>query len=239
MQPMHEKPGRAPKLADRDGVPEDELSVYDEAYELVLKYSADNEWSAGRPRVEGEPYAFSYRVAWTNAPILFSALNQAASVTTYLAGTPGYYQPADHELVEFTLGFDAGYWAFHAGHTANAIVAGVRTEALRSLRTGKEEGLTDDEKLIVRFTRAVRDGEMTDDLWNQMIERIGTLKGTIGLAYQVSISNAILQMMSVFGVPAITPDDWDQLIEAYEKGDLNAGAHAHSYVTHTLENQRQ
>ena len=173
MQPMHKKPGRAPQLANRADFPEDEVVAYDEAYELVEKYSAENEWSGGRPRADGEPYAYGYRVAWTNAPVLFHAFNEAAKVTTYRAGTPGWYLPADHELVELTLGFDSGYWVFHTGHTANAIVAGLRIEAMRCLRSGHEEGLTDDEALVVRFTRAVRDGEMTDELWDQMIQRIG------------------------------------------------------------------
>lgn len=237
MQPMFEKPGRAPTVPDRAEMPEDERSAYDKARELVEKYS-DGDWSATRPKAAGEPYAYSYRVAWTNAPLLYFALENAAKATVYQAGTPGYYLPADHELVEFTLGFDAGYWSFQTGHTADAIVAGVRIEALRCLRTGNEEGLTKDESLVVQFTRAVRDGEMTDELWTQMLSRIGTLRGTIGLAYQVCISDAILHMMSVLGVPAIRPDDWDELLDAYESEELDAKAAAHSYVTETLENLR-
>ena len=238
MNPRHQKPRRAPRLAQRGEIPEDELADYDKALALVEKYSADDSWSGGRPKADGEPYAYSYRVAWTNAPALFSAFNEAASVTTYRAGTPGWYLPADHELVELTLGFDAGYWAFHAGHTANAVVAGVRYDAMRSLRNGDEDSLTADERMVVRFTRAVRDGEMTDELWEEMTNRIGTVRGTIGLAYQVCISNAILQMMSVFGVPAIRPDEWDTLIDEYESGSRNASREAHSYVAHTLQNLR-
>ena len=62
------------------------------------------------------------------------------------------------------------------------------------------------------------------------------MRGAIALAYQVSMSNAIMQMMSVFGVPAIKPDEWDELLTAYETGELDPAKAAHSYVTHTLEN---
>lgn len=235
MQKIYTKPARSPQLADRAKVPPEELEAYDRAYELVRKYSDDNAVSRARPYVGGEPYAQPYRIAWTNAPALCSAFLDAAWTTSRRAGKPGWYAPADHEMVDLVLGFDSGYWVFHAGHTANAIASGVRIEAMRALRNGEEESLTADELLVVTFIRAVRDGEMSDELWDRMLARIGTLQGTIALAYQVSILSSIQQMMSVFGVPAMRPEEWDRLIEAYESGEIDPTDSTQDWVWDTIE----
>jgi hypothetical protein len=235
VQKIYTKPARSPQLADRARVPADELEAYDRAYELVLKYSDDNAVSRARPYVDGEPYAHPYRVAWTNAPALCSAFLDAAWTTSRRAGKPGWYAPADHEMVDLVLGFDSDYWVFHAGHTANAITSGIRIEAMRALRNGDEESLTAEELLVVTFIRAVRDGEMSDELWNQMLARIGTLEGTIALAYQVAILSSIQQMMSVFGVPAMRPEEWDRLIEAYENGEIDPTDSTQDWVWDTIK----
>lgn len=235
MQEIYTKPARSPQLADRSKIPADELAAYDRAYSLVVKYSEDNSVARARPLVGGEPYAHPYRVAWTNAPALCSAFLDAAYVTSRRAGKPGWYEPADHEMVDMVLGFDSGYWVFHAGHTANAIACGLRIEAMRALRNGTEEQLTAEEALVVAFIRAVRDGQMTDELWTRMLARIGTLEGTIALAYQVAMLSSIQQMMSVFGVPAMRPGDWDRLIAGYESGDVDPTDSTQDWVWDTIK----
>jgi hypothetical protein len=235
VQQIYTKPARSPELGDRSKVPAAELAAYDRALALVEKYSQDNAVARARPLVGGEPYAHPYRVAWTNAPALCSAFLDAAYVTSRRAGKPGWYAPADHEMVDLVLGFDSGYWVFHAGHTANAIASGVRIEAMRALRNGTEEQLTQQEALQVAFIRAVRDGEMTDELWGRMLERVGTLEGTIAFAYQVAMLSSIQQMMSVFGVPAMRPQDWDRLIDGYERGSVDPADSTQDWVWDTIK----
>jgi hypothetical protein len=235
VQKIYTKAARAPQLADRTTVPADELEAYDRAVELVRKYSDENSIARARPFVAGEPYAQPYRVAWTNAPALCSAFLDAAWITSRRAGKPGWYLPADHEMVDLVLGFDAEYMVFHAGHTANAVACGVRIAAMRALRHKEEHLLTAEEELVVTFIRAVRDGEMTDELWDQMLRRIGTLEGTIAMAYQVAILSSIQQMMSVFGVPAMRPEEWDRLIDAYESGEIDPSDSTQDWVWETIK----
>ncbi|MCK5890281.1 hypothetical protein [Aeromicrobium sp.] len=235
MQEIYEKQARTPGLRDRSTVPQDELAAYDRALALVQKYSHENSVARSRPLVGGEPYALPYRVAWTNAPGIYSAFLDAAWTTSRRAGKPGWYRPSDHEWVDLVLGFDAGYLALHAGHTPNAISAGITIDAMRAVRDGQEDRLSEDDRLVVDFVRAARDGQMNDDLWQRMISRLGSLEGTIALAYQVAILVAIQIMMSSFGVPAMRPEEWEAQVQAYESGERDPADSTQDWVWATID----
>ena len=63
--------------------------------------------------------------------------------------------------------------------------AGVRVEAIKALADGCEDDLNDEERQQVEFIRAVRDGTMTDEIWERMIERLGSVRGAIEFAFFV------------------------------------------------------
>ncbi len=234
MYRLHRTAKRVPPLADRSSIPEDALADYDRANEFVRKYSDENSVARSRPFVDGRPYAYDYRAAWTNAPRLATSLLDAAYTVNSYQGQPGWYSNADHEWIDFVLGFDSGYWVFHAGHTANAVTSGIRIEAIEALHDGREEDLTDDERQVVEFIRAVRDGAMTDEIWERMVERLGTLRGTIGFAYFVCILWTIMRMFGAFGVAAIEEDEWRALLHAYQDGTVDPAAATQDWVWETL-----
>lgn len=226
----HKTAGRLPSLALRTEAPEDELEEYDLALAAVRKYDEDNAVARARPLVDGQPYARGYWSAWTNAPRLYAVLRAAGQTVTAYQNRPGWFSAADHELIDLVLGFDSGYWAFHAGHTANAITSGVRIGAIEALRDGRGADLTPDERQVVEFIRAVCDGTVTDEIWAKMVARIGTVKGTIGLAFHVCVLWAHHRMMWAFGVPAIGEEDWNGLMEGYRTGGSDPAAATQDYV---------
>ena len=229
--------GRIPTLAERDVIPADELDDYERTMAFVVKYSAGNSVSDARRYVDGEPYALSYRKAWTNAPRLKATLLDASYALTAYQGKRGWFSPADHEWIDLVLGFDSGYWAFHAGHTANAISAGIRLEAMEAIRDGCEDLLT--EAFVVRFIRGVRDGEITDDIWSAMSIRLGSVKGTIGFAYFVCVMWTHHRMMWAMGVPAMGATEWGQMVDAYRSGAQDPQAATQDYIWSTLRDSRE
>jgi hypothetical protein len=224
-----------PALADPESVPAAEQDDFARVLAYVHKYTEGNPVADARPYVDGAPYAKSYWSAWTNAPRACATLVDAGYALNDNAGKPGHFSAADHEMIDLVLGFDSGYWAFHAGHTANAVVSGIRVEAIEALADGRESELTDDERLQVAFIRAVRDCAMTDELWDRVVERQGSLRGTIELAYFVCTLLSHHRMMSVFGVPAIDERGWRETLESYKGGAVDPAAATQDYVFPTLD----
>jgi hypothetical protein len=229
------KQARAPQLADPNQVREDERAEYEQVVAQVAKYSPGNSVAAARPWIDGEPYLLPAWTGWSHAPKLFTTLWQLGRVVQANQGEPGGYKLVDHELLNIVLGTDSGYWSFHAGHTANSITAGVRIEAMEAIADGREEDLTDDERQQVEFIRAVRDLTMTDDIWNRMIERLGSLRGTIELAFFVCYLMFHQRMFWVFGAPGMDPDEWRTLIQSYKDGTADPAPASQDYVWEVLD----
>lgn len=120
-----------------------------------------------------------YYGALANAPTLAVALGNLGAALVAEQGKPGRFSAADHEMIDIVLPLDAGYHALLDQHFHTAIAAGVRVEAIAALRDHRNDLLTADERQLVTFIRAVRDGAMSDAIWSGMIARLGSVRGTI------------------------------------------------------------
>jgi hypothetical protein len=231
--------GRLPGLMPADQVRDEDREAYDRLIVHLEKYTRGKSAVAdARPIVDGKPYAYDYFASFTHAADLWSALWAVGRAIQKHQGEPGGYLLTDHVMIDVVLGTDSGYWSFHGGHTANAITAGVRIEAMEALADGREEDLTDDERQQIEFIRAVRDLTMTDDIWNRMVERLGTVRGTIELAYFVAYLMFHQRMMQSFGMAGMEPDDWRALIAEYKDGSRDAETATRGYVFEVLERMR-
>jgi hypothetical protein len=141
---------------------------------------------------------------------------------------------ADHELIDLVLGFDSGYWGLSGGHTPNAVSAGVRIEAIEALADGREEVLNDEERQQVEFIRAVRDGTMTDEIWQRMTERLGSLRGTIEFAFFVCYLWLHHRMNWAFGIATIDEQEWRQRLRDYKDGTRDPADETSPYVWESL-----
>jgi hypothetical protein len=230
---------RLPGLADPSTIPDDELDDYEVAIERVQKYSPGNPVADARMKVDGQPYALPYWTAWTHTPRLLSTLLPSGQALVAIEGLPGHIRQTDHELIDLVIGFDTGYWGLHAGHTPNAIAAGVRVEAIEALADGREDLLTDDERQQVEFIRAVHNGGMTDDIWNRMVERLGSVRGAIEFAYFVCNLITHHRMMWAFGVPAVDESEWRAMIAEYKSGRRNPLEATQDYARASIKRTSQ
>lgn len=222
-------PKRMPRLASRSDVPEAESEDFDYAYAHARNW-VDNV-GPRRPTVGGDVYQRRYYEAWTNYPTLFKAMWSLGRALQSEKEKPGQYTLTDHEMIDIVLAIDPpGYTVLLPGHTATAVSAGVRIEAIEAIADGREEDLTEEERLQVDFIRAVRDMTMTDDLWDRMVARLGSARGATYFAYFVCYLRFGQQMMQVFGSPTMPMSEWREFLQAIKTGDIDPVPLTHDYV---------
>jgi hypothetical protein len=218
---------RMPPKADRSEARPDELAAYDHA--VAQSQSFQDRIGSKRPPIDGAPYQLGYYDAWTNAPHLFATFWALGRAVQSGKEQPGSYRMDDHEMIDMILSLDAGYGSFFPAHTPTALSAGIRLEALEALAHGREEELTDDERLQVQFIRAVRDLELTDELWDAMVERLGSVRGAIYFAFFTCYLAFTQQMMAAFGSPGLSLEGWQELLQQFRDG-LDPVPLTHDYI---------
>src|SRR6202034_2210095 len=97
----------------------------------------------------------------------------AAYALRSVGNREGSYSHPDREWVDQVLSNELDCFKFIGGHTRDAIAVGVRPEAIQALWQGREEDLTDRERLFERYIRQVLTGTVDDDTWNAMREDLG------------------------------------------------------------------
>lgn len=230
MHEHHPTAKRLPTMVPREDIPPGQHAAYDHVLQRIADYSGKTPVSKARDLVDGKPYAQGYFEALTNAPRVHEGIRFASLIIMESQGEPGSFLPSDHEWIDLILGFDSGYWGLHAGHTPNAIATGVPIESLEAMRDGREHDLSDDERQVIEFTRAVRDGGMTDEIWAAMVDRLGAVRGAIELAFMVCVLIAHHRMMWALGVPAMTDDAWQAMLDDFRSGRRDVRAATQTYV---------
>lgn len=128
------------------------------------------------------------------------------------------YSHADREFVDQVLSADLKTNCINALHIPDGVAAGVRLEAIKALRYGHEEDLTEDEAFLAAFIRACVSGTMTDEIWDRMVERLG-LKGTVEYALFTSYLLMTIRNIQVLTGHEPPDEEIDRLIADLESGD--------------------
>lgn len=213
-----------PKLPD----PADILPEENDAYNFMLsRVRGAQEANIGI--IDGEPYGAAYFRALANSPVIGEALGRLGSSAMELPGNPNTLSAADHEFIDAIIAFDSGYTWLMAGHAPLAIKAGVRLEALEALRAGRENELTDDERDQVQFTRAIRDGTMTAELWERLSTRLGSERGAIEYSFFVLLVLLNHLLARAMGTPDMSPEEMDNMFTRFQEGQ-NKDASYKSYA---------
>jgi hypothetical protein len=104
-------------------------------------------------------------------------------------------------------------------HIPDAVATGVRLEAIEAIRYGREEELNDDERLLVRYIRAVVSGTVDDELSAKMTERLGPL-GVVEYSGFIMWLAWIIRFMQVLQVPDPSDEEIDALIVGLKDGSV-------------------
>jgi hypothetical protein len=168
---------------------------------------------------EGAPMnSNDYFDALLNSPPLAAAVVELGRVfrTGALRGT---YSDADRELVDMVLGTDLGYNTIVKLHIPDALAVGVRLEAIEAIRAGELDRLTDGERQIVDYARAVMAGAVTDNAHAAMTERLGT-RGALEFTMFVAFLQFTFRAWQGVGVADVPDSEIEELLERYRRDEI-------------------
>jgi hypothetical protein len=127
------------------------------------------------------------------------------------------YSHAQREFVDQVLSADWKTNVVQQMHIPDAVGAGVRLEAIKALRYGHEEDLTEDERLLTRFIRQVVSGTVDDETWEQMVGVMG-VRGVVEYAGFTLWLNWIIRMMQMLRTSDPSQEAIDQVIRDLDEG---------------------
>ena len=204
---------RFPKIPEREAVNDDEQAAWDIFKERFEKVRMDKYQLEYRHRIAGGFFGL-----WCS-PRLAAQMTAAGKPAMLQQGKTGSFTAADHEFIDLVLSFDAGHWGLLANHVPFAIASGIPTSTVRALRDGKENELSFEDQQVIAFIRGVRDGTVDDTLWLGMVERIGSERGVVELAYFTMHLLMHVRMIQLFDEVQITPDELEDLLCKLERGE--------------------
>lgn len=195
---------RPPDPPSREELPPEDR----EAYDAVVARSA-GKFGGDLP---------PYHAALLNSPPFAAALNQMGRLVRTAGERPGSFSHADREFVDQVLSADWHTNVVQALHIPDAVAVGVRLEAIEALRSGREAELTEDERLLAAYIRAVASGTVTDDAYAAIEGRLGA-RGAVEYTIFIAFLNATIRLFQAFGMPDPSEEEIGQLID-----DLRSGA---------------
>src|SRR5262249_746564 len=126
--------------------------------------------------------------------------------------TDGSFAHADREWIDIVLGRELGSNSVVYAHTPDAIAVGVRPEAIRAVWEDREEELTDAERELAAFIRAVIHGRVTADQFAGIEQRLGT-RGAVEYAACITWLVMTTRNLQALGFPDPADEEVSELIE--------------------------
>jgi hypothetical protein len=208
------------KQPPRAGFGDEELDAYDAV--LARMVPMRNTVPGLEPKFDeeiGAPDVGEYWGALLHSPLLAAIAIQMGRFVRTAADRGESYSHADREFVDQVLAADWRTNVVQGHHVPDAVSTGVRIEAIEALRAGRDEDLTDDERLLATFIRATVAGEVDDDLFARMRQRLGS-RGLIEYAGFILWLQWIIRMMQVLGCHDPDDDEVAALIEGIKDGSV-------------------
>jgi hypothetical protein len=199
-------PLRPPPQPPRSEIPPEELEDYDYVMNRLGRLTEEY-----RTLGPGD-----YHGALLNCPPVAAGLNRLGAVAR-TGSKRGSYTDAERELADVVLCKDFGYNGVLPIHLPDMFAVGVRPEAIDAIRKDHEEDLTEDERQLVGYIRAVSRGEVTDEWFAAMVERFG-LRGAVDYTGFVCFLVCTMRMWSALGVRNPSDREVDELIEGLQGG---------------------
>jgi hypothetical protein len=105
---------------------------------------------------------------------------------------------------------------------------------IEALRDRHEEDLTEDERNLVQFIRQVVDGSVTDNSFEWMTRRLnGNERGLVEYVFMILYLLVHVRLMQIFDIPGITPEEFDELLDAFRGGTWQPLPDLDAYAKYT------
>jgi hypothetical protein len=197
---------RLPAKPARDDIAPDELADYDFVEERTK-------------RIHGRyDTPVAYFEALQNSPPLAAAIVRLGRLVRE-GELRGSYSDVERELVDVVLGTDLDYRGIFTVHIPDALAVGVRRAAIDAIRAGDERALTEDERQIAAYARAVVGGTVDDATYAAMVRRLGP-RGALEFTVFLGFLLMVIRLWQALGVPDPTEEEIDELLRGLEDGSV-------------------
>jgi hypothetical protein len=186
-------------------IPQPHRKDLDEADREIFDYAISRQYPDAKP--EDDKRIDRYHGTLLNSPP-YSRLLELGGQTVRTA--TGYSQ-ADRVLVDHVLSKELGTNSFVIGFIAEGLLYGTRLEAMKAIRDGRDDDLTEDERFLVSYLRASVHGQVTEELWDQLVER----NGPRGAIEYTCFANYL--MMTIRNIQAIVGPSMERTDEEVER----------------------
>jgi hypothetical protein len=183
-----------------------------EAYELLV-----GRFRGGSTAPSDEIELSPYFGALLNAPPFAAALGRLGTLVRAAGDRAGTYSHRDREFVDQVLAPHLGTNVVMRLHVPDALAVGVRLDAIDALRSGRDEDLTEDERLLATFVRQVVDGTVDDATWDAIELRLGR-RGAVEYAVFVAFLQLIMRLYQAFGLEDPPDEEIDRLLDEFRSG---------------------
>jgi len=207
----------------RDAVREDELDAYDRVVERQTAYGyADFVKRFRHPEVlrafPGDRVQ-PYFAALLNSPLIAAGMSDLGAVYRRTGEYEGGMRHIDREWVDMVMSDELGInWVLYV-HAPDAAAVGVRPEAILALVRGHEDELTDDERQMADFIRAVARGTMTTALYRAVEDRLG-VRGAVELTAFCGHLIKTTRLMQAWGIPDISKQQLEEFVQGIVEGEV-------------------
>jgi hypothetical protein len=212
---------RPPTQPDRDTLDELEQRAYDVVVRRFQRARSDRPEDVASKTDAG---------GWgpvLNAPIPAAWQNELAKYFRTRGEVDGSYSHADRELATIVGGFEFDAAELFMVNISDAPAVGVRIEAIRAIWEGRDDALTDDERLLVTFVREVSHGTLSDEIYDAMERRLGA-RGLVELTMFVNFEVSIIRTAQALHTyerraPEQVDHELDELLKGLADGTIPPG----------------
>jgi hypothetical protein len=183
-----------------------------EAYETLI-----NRFRAGSSAPSDEIAVNPYFGALLNAPTFAVAIGRIGTAVRTAGDREGTYSHPDREFVDQVLAPYLGTNVVLRLHIPDALATGVRLEAIEALRAGRDDDLTDDERLLATYIRQVADGAVEDETWDAMERRLGR-RGLVEYTIFVAFLVLTMRLYQAFGLEDPPDEEMDAILAEFRAG---------------------
>lgn len=158
-----------------------------------------------------------YHGAIVNSPPFGAALNALGRLARTAGEREGTYTHAEREFVDQVLSADFGTNVLQRIHLPDAVATGVRPEAIRALREGREEELDEDERFLATYIRAVVRGAVDDAGYAALVERMGP-RGAVEYTIFIGFLLMTIRLWQAFGMEDPSQAEVGAMLDALQSG---------------------
>jgi hypothetical protein len=208
-----------PPQPERDAVEPEELAAYDR---LLARQAWYGYWQ--RPLGDGMPKITQQKTqpyfgALLNSPLVADAISELGVLMRTRGERPDSYAHADREWVDVVLGLHIGWKIVPWGHSLDAVAVGVRPEAIKAVREGRDEDLTPRERLLADHIRRVADGRVEAESYEEVQQELG-VRGAVDYTACIGWLLLTMRLMCAFGVEDKSDAELDERIDALVAGTI-------------------